>query len=125
VESNLASPGRAFRSDAYGDDRRSPRRICRVRAVVDVTGGPSLPAVTVDIGRDGMAVLLPRPLPDGTACRVAFSLFSGGSVQRIELNARASNSIFVRDDVRVGLAFTGVMPAVGNLLAEFVNFGKR
>lgn len=116
---------RAFRTDSYGDDRRSPRRICRVRAVVDVTGGPSLPAVTVDIGRDGMAVLLPCPLPDGTACRVVFSIFSGGGVQRIELNARASNSIFVRDDVRVGLTFTGVMPAVGNLLGEFVNFGGR
>jgi hypothetical protein len=115
----------AFRTDAYADDRRSPRRICRLRAVVDVTGGPSLPAVTVDIGRDGMAVLLPCPLPDGTTCRVTFSIFSGGSVQRIQLNARASNSIFVRDAVRVGLMFTGMMPATGNLLAEFVNFGKR
>jgi hypothetical protein len=120
VESN-----RAFRPDAHGDDRRSPRRICRVRAVVDVTGGPSLPAVTVDIGRDGMAVLLPCPLPDGTACRVAFSIFSGGSVQRLELSAKACRSIFVRDDVRVGLAFTSVMPAAGNLLGEFVNYGKR
>lgn len=116
---------RAFKTDSYGDDRRSPRRVCRVRAVVDVTSGPSLPAVTVDIGRDGMAVLLPCPLPDGTTCRVAFSIFSGGSVQRIQLNARASSSIFVRDAVRVGLCFSGMMPAVGNLLAEFVNFGKR
>ena len=96
-----------------------------MRAVVDVTGGPSLPAVTVDIGRDGMAVLLPRPLPDGSTCRVTFSIFSGGSVRRIELNARATNSIFLRDAVRVGLSFSGMMPAVGNLLAEFVNFGGR
>ena len=115
---------RAFRTDSYGDDRRSPRRICRVRAVVDVTGGPSLPAVTVDIGRDGMAVLLPCPLPDGATCRVAFSIFSGGSVRRLDLNARASNSIFVRDAVRVGLAFTGMMPATGKLLGDFVNYGK-
>ena len=116
---------RAFRTDAYGDDRRSPRRLCRVRAVVDVTAGPSLPGVTVDVGRDGMAVLLPHPLPDGATCRVAFSIFSGGSVQRIQLNARASSSIFMRDYVRVGLSFTGMMPAVGNLLAEFVNFGRH
>ena len=120
VDSNTA-----FRTDSYGDDRRSPRRLCRVRAVVDVTGGPRLPGVTVDIGRDGMAVLLSRPLRDGTTCRVGFSIFSGGRVQRIELNARASTSIFLRDAVRVGLSFSGMMPAVGNLLAEFVNFGKR
>ncbi len=125
MDSNRASLGRAFRTDTYADDRRSPRRLCRLRAVVDVTAGPSLPGVTVDIGRDGMAVLLPRPLPDGATCRVAFSIFSGGSVRRIELNARASSSIFVRDAVRVGLSFSGMMPAVGNLLAEFVNFGKR
>jgi hypothetical protein len=120
VESNSA-----FRTDTYADDRRSPRRICRLRAVVDVTGGPSLPAVTVDIGRDGMAVLLPRPLPDGTTCRVAFSIFSGGRVQRLDLNARASNSVFVRDAVRVGLAFTGMMPATGKLLGDFVSFAGR
>ena len=116
---------RTLRADAHADDRRSPRRVCRLRAVVDVTGGPSLPAVTVDIGRDGMAVLLPHPLPDGMACRVGFSIVSGGGVQRVELNARASNSVFVRDDVRVGLSFTNVLPAVGALLAEFVNYGKR
>ena len=115
----------AFRTDTYADDRRSPRRLCRVRAVVDVTDGSPLAAVTVDIGRDGMAVLLPCPLPDGTTCRVAFSIFSGGRVQRLDLNARASNSVFVRDAVRVGLTFTGMMPATGSLLAEFVNFGKR
>jgi hypothetical protein len=120
VESN-----NAFRTDTYADDRRSPRRICRLRAVVDVIGGKSLPAVTVDIGRDGMAVLLPCPLPDGTTCRVAFSIFSGGSVQRLDLNARVTNSVFVRDYVRVGLAFTGMMPATGSLLGEFVNFGRR
>ena len=119
VESN-----RSFRTDSYADDRRSTRRICRLRAVVDVIGGPSLPAVTVDIGRDGMAVLLSRPLPDGTACRVAFSIFSGGSVQRLDLNARASNSVFVFDAVRVGLTFTGMMPATGKLLGDFVNFGQ-
>ena len=115
---------RSFPTDSYADDRRSPRRLCRVRAVVEVTSGPSLPAVTVDIGRDGMAVLLPRPLPDGTTCRVAFSIFGGGSVQRLDLNARASNSVFVRDAVRVGLMFTGIMPATGKLLGDFVNFGK-
>lgn len=116
---------RAFRADAHGDDRRSPRRTYRLRAVVDVTGGPTLPAVTVDIGRDGMAVLLPCPLPDGTTCRVGFSLFSGGAVQRLDLNARATNSVFVHADVRVGLAFTGVLPSTNALLAEFVNYGKR
>lgn len=121
MESSLA-----FRPDTQAAERRaSPRRICRVRAVVEVTGGPSLPAVTVDVGRDGMAVLLPRPLPDGTTCRVMFSIFSGGSVRRLDLNARACNSIFVSHHVRVGLAFTGMMPATGKLLGEFVNFGKR
>jgi len=117
---------RAFRPDAHVDERRtSPRRICRVRAVVDVTGRPTLPAVTVDIGRDGMALLLPCPLPDGTPCRITFSIFSGGRVQRVELHAKAVKSVFVHADVRVGFAFTGVPPAANSLLAEFVSYGKR
>jgi hypothetical protein len=121
VESN-----RAFRPDAYADERRtSPRRTCRVRATVDVTGRGPLPATTVDIGRDGMALLLPCPLPDGTTCRIAFSIFCGGSVQRLEVHARATNSIFVHAHVRVGFAFTGVPPYASSLLAEFVAYGKR
>jgi hypothetical protein len=121
----VVDSNRTFRANAHGDDRRSPRRICRLRAVVEVTGGPSLPAVTVDIGRDGMAVLLPCPLPEGTSCRVGFSLFGGGTVQRLDLNARAINSVFVHADVRVGLAFTNILPAANALLSEFVNYGKR
>jgi len=46
-------------------------------------------------------------------------------VQRLDLNARATNSVFVHADVRVGLAFTGVLPSTNALLAEFVNYGKR
>ena len=117
---------RAFRPDAYADERRtSPRRTCRVRATVDVSGSAILPATTVDIGRDGMALLLPCPLPDGTACRIVFSIFCGGSVQRLEVHARATSSIFVHAHVRVGFAFTGVPPSANSLLAEFVGYGKR
>jgi len=121
VESN-----RALQTDTYADERRtSPRRPCRVRATVEPDGGTTLSATTVDIGRDGMALLLSRPLPDGTPCRIVFSIFCGGGVQRLELQARAVKSVFVPAHVRVGFAFTGVPPAAGAVLAEFVGYGKR
>lgn len=118
---------RAFlRPDAHADERRSgPRRICRVRASVTLPGAAPLPGVTVDIGRDGMSLLLPCPLRDGTACRIVFSVFSGGGIRRLDLDARASNSIFVSDAVRVGFVFGHVMPADAAVLNEFSSYGAK
>jgi c-di-GMP-binding flagellar brake protein YcgR len=103
--------------------RDGPRRICRVRASVALPGHEPLPGITIDIGRDGMAVLLDYALPAGLACDIGFSVFAKNAVQRIEVRAQVASSIFVHDRVRVSFSFSKVGTEAQRVLNEFVGFG--
>jgi len=63
-------------SGAVGDRRDGPRRICRVRASVVLPGHAPLPGTTIDVSRDGIAILLDYPLPSGTGCDISFCVFA-------------------------------------------------
>ena len=108
---------------AAGERRDGPRRICRVRASVTLPGHPPLAGTTIDISRDGIAILLDHPLPGGIACEIGFSVFAKGGVQRLDLGAQALNSVFVRDAVRVCFSFTRVGLDAQRILSEFVGYG--
>jgi c-di-GMP-binding flagellar brake protein YcgR len=113
-------------SQADAIDRRSgPRRTCRVRASVTLADGTTLAAVSIDISREGMALLLPCPLPVGTECSIHFSVYVFGAIHRILLSARALNSVFMSHDVRVGFAFVRLGTDSQRLLSEFVGHGTR
>jgi hypothetical protein len=106
-----------------GERRDGPRRICRVRASVALPGHQPFAGVTIDIGRDGLALLLEHPLPSGTGCEVSFNVFAKGAVQRIQTKAQALNSVFVRDAVRVSFSFNHVSVEQQRMLSEFVGHG--
>jgi hypothetical protein len=106
------------------DDRREgPRRTCRLRASVMLPGHAPLPALTVDISRDGAALLLDCPLPSGTTCEVSFGVFAKGGVQQVNVGAQALISVFVRDAVRVSFSFSKVGIDAQRILTEFISNG--
>lgn len=112
-------------SFAQHEERRDgPRRTCRVRATVTLQGYEPLPATTVDISRDGAALLLDYPLPSGTPCEVSFGVFAKGGVQQVQVGAQALNSVFVRDAVRVCFSFSKVGLDAQRILSEFVSHGS-
>jgi c-di-GMP-binding flagellar brake protein YcgR len=104
--------------------RDGPRRICRVRASVTLAGHAPLPGTTIDIGRDGVAILLDYALPPGQACDLAFSLFARNAVQRIAIGATVVSSVFMHDRVRVSFGFSKVGMDAQRVLQEFVGFGS-
>ena len=107
---------------ASAQERRvSPRRACRLRVDLRLPDGQALQAASIDISCEGIGLLLPGPLPVGTECAIAFSVYTGGAVQRIQASARALNSVFLRHDVRVGFAFSRIAPEQLRLLAGFVS----
>ena len=109
---------------ANGADRRDgPRRICRLRARVALPGHAPLAGVTIDISRDGVALLLDHPLPPGMGCDISFNVFAKGAVQRIDAKAQALNSVFVRDAVRVSFSFNHIGVEAQRMLSEFVGYG--
>jgi hypothetical protein len=103
--------------------RDGPRRICRVRASVALRGYAPLPGTTIDIGREGIAILLDYALPPGQACDIVFSVFAKNAVQRVEVGAQVVSSIFVHDRVRVCFSFSKVGMDAQRVLSEFVGFG--
>ena len=113
-----------FGTNAAATDRRDgPRRTCRLRASVAPAGQPAMPGFSIDIGRDGMAMLLDAPLRPGQACDISFNVFAKGAVQRVDVKAQALTSVFVRDAVRVSFSFNNVGLDAQRVLTEFVSFG--
>ena len=113
-----------FANSVSASDRRdSPRRTCRLRASIAPAGQGPLAGVTIDIGRDGMAMLLDMPLPTGQTCDISFTVFAKGAVQRVAVKAQALTSVFVRDAVRVSFSFMNVGVDAQRVLTEFVSFG--
>ena len=104
------------------ESRDGPRRICRVRASIEIPGHPPLHGRTLDVGLGGMGLLLPHALPGGLHCRVRFSLFIQAAIHHFDLPAQTVASVFLRDDVRLSLRFTQVPPASAKLLGDYVRF---
>ena len=109
-------------SSAATDSRDGPRRICRVRASIEIPGHAPLPGRTLDVGQGGMGLLAAHALPGGMNCRVRFSLFIQSAIHHFDLPAQTVASIFLRDDVRLSLRFTQVPPASAKLLGDYVRF---
>jgi c-di-GMP-binding flagellar brake protein YcgR len=103
--------------------RDGPRRICRVRASVTPAGHAPLAGTTIDIGREGVAIMLDYALPAGLACDIVFAIFAKNAVQRVEVSGQVVSSIFVHDRVRVGFHFSKVGMEAQRLLTDFVAFG--
>jgi c-di-GMP-binding flagellar brake protein YcgR len=106
-----------------GDRRTGPRRICQIRAEIALPDRRVIAALSSDISREGIALLLPYPLPVGTMCSIGFSLFIRGGLQRVDVEAKALNSVFLSHDVRVGFSFTRVSPDHQRVLSDFIGFG--
>ncbi|MFC0250698.1 PilZ domain-containing protein [Massilia consociata] len=110
----------ARRRAADTEQRDAPRRICRVSAMVQALGQAPQAGRTVDLGPAGVAVLIPRALKAGSACRVSFKLYLHGALQHISADAEVSNSVFLSTSVRVGLRFTSLDEQTRGKLSAFV-----
>ena len=114
----------AFASQHHDNAERrdGPRRICRVRASVEIPGHPPLTGRVIDIGLGGMAVHLSHALPDGLSCRIRFALFAQGGIQQVDVQAQTVSSVFLSHQVRLSLRFSQLAPAVSRLLGDYVRF---
>jgi len=94
-------PGSA---QAGGQDRRAhPRRPLRTSAVVTLAGR-QLPARTVDLSKEGLAITVDANLATGTDCSVSFSLVVGGQSRRLLLRGRVVDTVLSgQDGFRTGL----------------------
>ena len=105
---------------AGSEQRSSPRKVLKARAVLTVKGAPPLAVRTVDIGGQGVCLAFLQALPVGLTGSIAIDLMIEGKLHTITAQARAAWCIFSGGQHKVGFQFTGMSLADVTQLARFL-----
>lgn len=101
------------------DSRSRPRKIVRARTKVALRGGKLFNGRSIDIGEDGMGILLEEALPVGQSCAVLLETFANGQSHRFESEARVVFCICSgTTGFRVGLQFQSLGAQGNNFIAN-------
>jgi len=104
----------------YVSERRDqPRKVCRVSATVQVAELGFLPAKTIDLSTQGIALLLPVALARGTVAEVSFKLYVNSTLHQVQAGVEVTNCVFLSADVRVGCSFVSLGAAARRVLSDF------
>src|SRR5438067_6295329 len=77
-----------------GEQRASPRKTLKSRAVLSVKGAAPLTVRTVDIGAQGVCLAFLQPLPVGLCGAIAIDLMIDGKLHTLTVQARAAHCVF-------------------------------
>lgn len=103
------------------EQRKSARKLVKVKALVKAEGGAPVLGRTFDLGRTGVGVLLDVPLREGIQARVSVGLLLDGVVTPIHTQARVEYCIFSSGAYRIGFHFLQVDFATTTLLGRFLH----
>lgn len=107
-------------STVFNEQRTSPRKVLKTRAVVTFDGAAPLVARTVDAGGNGVCISYPEPIQVGRACELSFDLYMDGKLSTIKTRSKVSHCIFSNGDYRIGFQFVNLDLAAMTLLAKFL-----
>ena len=87
------------------DQRKSARKILKVRAVLAMEGHTPVQVRTSDIGANGVSLTVPNPLQTGQVGQVAFDLLVDGKSVPLQARARVMYCIFSNGEFKAGFQF--------------------
>lgn len=102
------------------EQRQSPRKILKVKAVLALDGQAPMLGRTSDIGANGVSVTAPNPLQVGQSGQVHFDLLVEGRVVPMHLRVRVIYCIFGGGEFKVGFQFLNPDLNTANQLARFL-----
>jgi hypothetical protein len=102
------------------DQRASPRKPLKTRAVLTVKGAAPLAVRTFDISAQGVCLTFLQPLPVGLTGALTIDLLIDGKPHTLTMQARTAYCIFSGGQYKVGFQFTGLDMATVTLLAKFL-----
>lgn len=102
------------------DQRKSARKILKVKAVVAMDGQPPLLARTTDISGNGISITMPHPMQPGHGGQLAFDLLVDGTPVPVKARAKVMYSILSGDDFKVGFQFLNLDLNAMSQLARFL-----
>jgi hypothetical protein len=104
----------------FNEQRTSPRKVLKARAVVAFDGAAPLTARTIDVGASGICLSYPQPMPTGLDCELSFDVFLDGKVNTVKTRSRALYCIFSNGEYKIGFQFLGLDLSAMTLLAKFM-----
>ena len=103
-----------------GEQRSTPRKVLKTRAVLTVKGAPPLAVRTVDISGQGVCLAFLQAFPVGLTGSLAIDLLIEGKLHTITAQAKAAYCIFSGGVYKVGFHFLSVSLADVTMLAKFL-----
>jgi len=104
----------------FQDQRKTPRKVYRSKAVLAIDGQAPVTGKTADVGTNGASVSVADPLAVGQGGQLAFDLLVEGSFVSINTRVKVSYCIFSGGEFKVGLQFLSPELAAVTALARFV-----
>ena len=93
------------REAKVSEQRQSPRKILKVKAIVAIEGLAPMLARTSDISANGVSITLPRPLQTGQAGQVSFDLLVEGKSYPIHARAKVMYCLLSSGEFKAGFQF--------------------
>lgn len=102
------------------DQRKSARKILKVKALVAMEGQGPVPARTSDIGSNGVSITMANPLQAGQSGQLKFDLLVEGKLVPVQARARVMYCIFSGGEFKVGFQFLNLDLNAVSQLARFL-----
>lgn len=102
------------------EQRKSPRKVLKTRALVVFDGVAPIAARTADVGANGICLTHGQPMPAGEACALTFELFLDGKLVTVKTRSKAMYCIFSNGEYKIGFQFLNLELAAMTQLAKFM-----
>lgn len=102
------------------EQRQSPRKVFKTRAMLAVEGGAPVLCRTTDIAATGVSLTVPHPLGAGQAAQLRFDLLVEGNIIPVNTRARVQYCILSGGDFKVGFQFLNLDMAAMTALSRFL-----
>ena len=107
-------------SNVHSEQRRSNRKVLKVKANLTMEGGASVACRTVDVGGDGVCLVVADSVGAGAIGMVGFELFHAGKVTEVNARARVQYCILTGGEYKVGFQFVNVSLSAMAALSRFL-----
>jgi hypothetical protein len=104
----------------FDEQRKSPRKVLKTRALVVLDGAAPVLTRTSDVGSNGICLTHSQPMPTGQACTLSFELFLDGKPVMIKTRSKVTYCIFSNGEYKIGCQFLNLELSAMTQLAKFM-----
>jgi hypothetical protein len=90
------------------EQRKTPRKILKVKALVAMNGAAPFVARTSDLGPSGVSITVPQPLQVGQAGQVGFDLLVEGKAFPLRAQVKVMYCLLSSGEFKAGFQFVNL-----------------